>query len=137
MNKIDFLSNWQKNIAIGLGEVILTERTSKGENTSMLIMSTNQFDNLINFHWENFRKLNKESLIYKYFDRDYIRGDEKWAVDIEMKIENISEFINHLENIDKNYEPLDLVKKEYEAVIEFCKKILSNNTQLYFIADDY
>jgi hypothetical protein len=31
MNKIDFLINWQKKLATGLGEVILTEKTFKGE----------------------------------------------------------------------------------------------------------
>ncbi|MCD0480530.1 hypothetical protein LPB90_18980 [Chryseobacterium sp. LC2016-29] len=137
MNKIDFLSNWQKNLTVGLGEVILTEKTSKDEVTSMLIMSTNQFDNIINFHFENFRKLTETSLIYKYFDRDYIGENENWAVDVEMKIESVSEFVSHLEMIDENYELLDLVGKEYITTIEFCKKILNNDAQLYFKADNY
>lgn len=76
MNKIDFLTNWQKKSAIGLGEVILTEKTFKGEVISMLMMSTNQFEELIDFHWENFRDLNKTSLIYKYFDRDIYRNSK-------------------------------------------------------------
>lgn len=93
-----------KNLTVGLGEVILTEKTSKDEITSMLIMSTNQFDDIINFHFENFRELTETSLIYKYFDRDYIGENENWAVDIEMKIESVSEFVSHLEMIDENYE---------------------------------
>jgi hypothetical protein len=137
MNKIDFLTNWQKKLATGLGEVILTEKTFKGEVISMLIMSTNQFEKLINFHWQNFRDLNKTCLIYKYFDRDYLGENQYWAVDVEVKIESISEFVSHLEMVDERYQLSDLVKKEYEATVEFCKKILKNKTQLYFKADDY
>lgn len=137
MNKIDFLTNWQKKLAIGLGEVILTEKTFKGEVISMLIMSTNQFEELINFHWQNFRDLNKTSLIYKYFDRDYLGENEYWAVDFEVKIESVSEFLRHLEMIDSTYQLSDLVEKEYETTVEFCKKILKNKTQLWFKADNY
>ncbi|WP_027388494.1 hypothetical protein [Chryseobacterium gregarium] len=137
MNKIDFLTDWQKKLAIGLGEVILTEKTFKGEVISMLIMSTNQFEELINFHWENFRDLKKTSLIYKYFDRDYVGENQDWAVDVEVKIESVSEFVSHLELIDANYQLSDLIEKEYEATLKFCKKILKNNTQLCFQADNY
>lgn len=137
MNKVNFLTSWQRKVEVGLGEAILTEKTSIGEVISTLIMSTNQFEDIINFYWENFNELNKTSLIYKYFDRDHIGENENWAVDIEVKIENVSEFVNHLQMIDANYQLADIVKKEYKATIEFCKKILNNNTQLYFKADNY
>lgn len=39
--------------------------------------------------------------------------------------------------IDLRYQLSDLVEKEYEATVEFCKKILKNKTQFYFQADDY
>lgn len=54
-----------------------------------------------------------------------------------MKIESISEFVGHLEMIDANYQLSDLVEKEYEATIEFCKKIINNHTQLCFKVDKY
>ena len=41
------------------------------------------------------------SLLYKYFDRDYVRENEEWAVYSEVLIENIHEFLNHLTTIDK------------------------------------
>ncbi|WP_435522965.1 hypothetical protein [Chryseobacterium indoltheticum] len=54
-----------------------------------------------------------------------------------MKIESVSEFVSHLEMIGANYQLSNLVEKEYEATIQFCKKILNNNTQLCFKADNY
>jgi len=46
-------------------------------------------------------KMYTNSLLYKYFDRDYVGENEEWAVYSEVLIENIHEFLNHLTTIDK------------------------------------
>ena len=135
--RIDFLKDWQKHFAFGLGEVIISEKTIEGETLSEIIMSTNQFDNMVDFYFDTFAKLNSESLIYKYFNRDYIGGEENWAVDSEVKIERLDEFLNHLKNIDESFEPVQIVKNEYETLIAFISKVIKNNNQLFFMAEGY
>lgn len=135
--RIDFLSDWQKHFAFGLGDVTISEKTIEGETLSEIIMSTNQFDNMVDFYFDNFTKFDSESLIYKYFNRDYIGGEESWATDSEVKIERLDEFLNHLKNIDESFEPIQIVKNEYETLIAFISKVIKNNNHLFFMAESY
>ena len=137
MKIIDFLSDWQKDFAFGLGEVIIQEKSIDSEILTKLIMSTNQFDNIVDFYHVTYVNLNQDSLLYNYFSRQYIGGDENWAVNNEVKVENVEEFLNHILNIDTNYETKQMVNKEYDAIIGLCKSAIDNKTQLYFKADDY
>jgi len=77
------------------------------------------------------------SLLYKYFDRDYVGENEEWAVYSEVLIENIHEFLNHLTTIDKKNEELNLVRKEYEYLMKFCEECIKNKSKIYFLADNY
>lgn len=137
MKTIDLLTPWQNTTEVGLGEVIFTEKTAGGEAVSVLIMSTNQFDLLIHAHRENFRKLEKTSLVYRYFDRKYAGENQDWAVDAMMKVENVPEWISHLEQAYAGDESLTSLQKEYEATIAFCTKAVNHESELYFIADQY
>ncbi len=136
-NTINFLSDWQLSFAFGLGKVIFTEKDSNNKTLRKIIMSTNQFNNIVDYHWEKFRSLNTNSLLYKYFDRDYVGENEEWAVYSEVLIENIHEFLNHLTTIDKKNEELNLVRKEYEYLMKFCEECIKNKSKIYFLADNY
>lgn len=134
---IDLLSDWQKSISVGLGEVTITEKNGEGEVIRQIIMSTNQFDNMVDCYYELFKAFNPESLIYKYLNRDYVDGDEDWAVDIEVKIERVEEFLSHLQNIDEGCRTISIVKNEHDILLNFIADALKANHLLYFIADAY
>ncbi len=137
METIDFLSDWQKHFAFGLGEVIFLEKNNDNIILTKIIMSTDQFDNIVDFYYESYLNFNKESLLYKYFNREYIGSNEEWAEYNEEVIENIEEFLNHILNVGPNYEALELVKDEYYSIINLCNSIIKNKTKLYFMADKY
>lgn len=135
--KIDFMSDWQNNISVGLGDVFLTEKRNDGEIISEIWMSTNQFEHLISFYHETFEGLNPDDLIYKYYYRDYIDGDAEWAVDDYVSIGRVREFLSHLENIDEKFYNLQIVKKEFEALKYFIRRLINRGNQFYFKADCY
>ena len=145
MERINFLSDWQKNIQSGLGEVIFREKCINSVLQAELIMSTNQFDCIVNFYLddhfqtiEDIKNLNSNSVIYKYLKRSYISGKEEyWATYNEVKIDNIQEFLDDIMNVEENYEGIKLVENEYKAIVKMCKSVVENKNQLFFIADNY
>lgn len=135
--RIDFMSDWQNNVSVGLGDVFLTEKGDNDEIISEIWMSTNQFEHIINFYNETFKELNSEDLIYKYYYRDYVDGDAEWAVDDYVSIERVEEFLSHLDNIDEKFYNLQIVKKEYEALKHLIRRLIKRGNKFYFKADCY
>ena len=115
-----------------LDDIFFRVRNSDGDLLYELLLTTHLFENIIDHFFENFRNLNKESLIYKYFDRDFIGANEDWANRTE-EIINASEFLQMLVSIESKICVVEHIENEYlkqayNELIEICKySILGNN----------
>lgn len=137
VERIDLMSDWQDKVSVGLGEVSLIEKGADDRAVSEVWLSTIQFARIIDFYLDTYRELNPEDLIYRYHNKHYIGSDEEWAEHVEERIERAIQFLNQLENIDKEFSDLQDVKKEYEVVKNFIRHLLARGNQLYFKADSY
>ena len=132
--KIDLQTQWMKiyPYSLCLDDIFFRVRNSDGDLLYELLLTTHLFENIIDHFFENFRNLNKESLIYKYFDRDFIGANEDWANRTE-EIINASEFLQMLVSIESNICVVEHIENEYlkqayNELIEICKySILGNN----------
>ena len=132
--KIDLQTQWMKiyPYSLCLDDIFFRVRNSDGDLLYELLLTTHLFENIIDHFFENFRNLNKESLIYKYFDRDFIGANEDWANRTE-EIINASEFLQMLVSIESKICVVEHIENEYlkqayNELIEICKySILGNN----------
>ncbi|RYF26318.1 MAG: hypothetical protein EOO42_01755 [Flavobacteriales bacterium] len=137
IERIDLMSDWQDKVSVGLGDVFLIEKETDDRVVSEVWLSTIQFARIVDFYLETFRELNPYDLIYRYHNKHYIGSDEEWAEHVEERIERTVEFLSQLENIDQEFSDLQDVKKEYEVVKNFIRRLLARGNQLYFKADSY
>ena len=139
--KIELQSQWMKiyPYSLCLDDIFFRVRNSDGDLLYELLLTTHQFENIIDVFFENFRNLNKESLIYKYFDRDFIGNNEDYAIGIEENFD-ATEFLQMLVNINsKIFENENIhneyLKNAYNELMEICKYSIRNETQIFVITE--
>lgn len=139
--KIELQSQWMEiyPYSLCLDDIFFRVRNSNGDLLYELLLTTHLFENIIYDFLKNFRNLNQESFVYKYYDRDYIGANEDWANRTE-EIINASEFLEMLisleskicvvEHIENEY-----LKKAYNELIEICKYSILGNYHFFVYID--
>ncbi|SHL46104.1 hypothetical protein [Flavobacterium saccharophilum] len=134
--KIELISKWMKlyPYSVCLDEIYFRERDNNGNLVYELVLSTHQFEFIINHYYSNFRELNPESLIYKY----HIKGYENWN-DSESKEEEcnrVKEFYEQLINIKEKVvqETSDAIEALNE-LLKICESVMKNKNKFYSFSD--
>lgn len=120
--------------SVCLDEIYFRERDNNGNLVYELVLSTHQFEFIINHYYSNFRELNPESLIYKY----HIKGYENWN-DSESKEEEcnrVKEFYEQLINIKEKVvqETSDAIEALNE-LLKICESVMKNKNKFYSFSD--
>ena len=140
--KIELQTQWMEiyPYSMCLDDIFFRVRNSNGDLLYELLLTTHQFENIIYDFFKNFRNLNNESFVYKYYDRDYNGENIEWANRTEENIK-VPEFLQMLINIESKicvvgHIQNEYLKKAYIELREICKYAIITNNHFFVFIDN-